>query len=355
MMKTLNDKEWQERKLEELFTVGAGVRLTNANKIDGNRPFIGATDNSNGITGFVKNTNNSLDSNVLGVNYNGAPCIAFYHPYECIFTDDVKRLHLVNCLNDEYKMLFFKGIIAQQRVKYSYGYKFNEKRMLRQKLMVPVTDDGEPDFEYMSDYVREHKEAMLAKYRDYAQKQIAEIGDYVEIPALDDKDWKKFALVDLFSFKLPGGDNQLKTAKVGNIPLVSAGTSNNGFVGFISDGDKGSYFGGNKITIDMFGMAFYQATMFYGVSHGRINILSRNDSCINKFIGLFIVQCINYGTQQKYSYNQMCSQKRLIHQNIMLPINDTGEPDFEYMSQYAKNMMLRKYKQYLMFLKNQTV
>ena len=172
-MKALSDKEWEERTLEEVFTVGAGKRLTNANKIDGNRPFIGATDNSNGITGFVGNTNNSLDSNVLGVNYNGAPCIAFYHPYECIFTDDVKRLHLIDCHNDEDKMLFFKGIISQQRAKYSYGYKFNEKRMLRQKLMLPVTDDGGPDYEYMADYVREHKEAMLAKYRDYAEKSIA--------------------------------------------------------------------------------------------------------------------------------------------------------------------------------------
>ena len=34
----------------------------------------------------------------------------------------------------------------------------------------------------------------------------------------------------------------------------------------------------------------------------------------------------------------------------MLPINDLGEPDFEYMEQYSKNMMLRKYQQYLAFL-----
>ena len=34
----------------------------------------------------------------------------------------------------------------------------------------------------------------------------------------------------------------------------------------------------------------------------------------------------------------------------MLPIDNAGEPDYEYMEQYVKNMMLRKYQQYLAFL-----
>lgn len=160
----LNEKEWHEYALEELFSVGSGKRLTNADKIDGNRPFVGATDNSNGITGFVGNRNASCDKNVLGVNYNGAPCIAFYHPYECIFTDDVKRLHLLHHKDNEYVLLFFKVIVMQQRTKYSYGYKFKEKRMLRQKLMLPVDDDGKPDYVYMEQYV---KNMMLRKYKQY--------------------------------------------------------------------------------------------------------------------------------------------------------------------------------------------
>ena len=160
----LDEKVWHEYALEELFSVGAGKRLTNADKIEGNRPFIGATDNSNGITGFVGNSNTSYDKNVLGVNYNGAPCIAFYHPYECIFSDDVKRLHLLHHEDNEYVLLFFKAIVMQQRTKYSYGYKFKEKRMLRQKLMIPVDDDGKPDYAYMAQYA---KNMMLRKYRQY--------------------------------------------------------------------------------------------------------------------------------------------------------------------------------------------
>ena len=160
----LNEKEWHEFPLDDVFTVGAGKRLETRNKIPGTRPFVGATDNGNGVTGFVGNDNASKDNNVLGVNYNGAPCIAFYHPYECIFTDDVKRLHLRNYKDNIFVLLFFTSVFAQQRSKYSYGYKFNEQRMLRQKLMLPVNDSGEPDYEYMEQY---SKNMMLKKYKQY--------------------------------------------------------------------------------------------------------------------------------------------------------------------------------------------
>ena len=160
----LSEKHWEEFSVDDLFTVSAGKRLETRNKTSGDRPFIGATDNGNGITGFVGNDNASKDSNVLGVNYNGAPCIAFYHPYECIFTDDVKRLHLKNYNDNEFVLLFFVAIFAKQRKKYSYGYKFNEQRMLRQKLMLPMNDNNEPDYAYMEQYA---KNMILRKYQQY--------------------------------------------------------------------------------------------------------------------------------------------------------------------------------------------
>lgn len=160
----LREKEWKEFSLSDIFTVDSGKRLETRNKLPGVRPFIGATDNGNGVTGFVGNNNTSKDYNVLGVNYNGAPCIAFYHPYECIFTDDVKRLHLRGHSDNKYILLFFVSVFAQQRAKFSYGYKFNEQRMLRQKLMLPVNDSGEPDFEFMEQYA---KNMVLRKYDQY--------------------------------------------------------------------------------------------------------------------------------------------------------------------------------------------
>lgn len=53
---------------------------------------------------------------------------------------------------------------------------------------------------------------------------------------------------------------------------------------------------------------------------------------------------------EKYNFNREINNIRISRERVMIPVTDAGESDYEYMEQYAKNMMLRKYKQYLSFL-----
>lgn len=161
---SLDRKCWKEFNIDDLFYIESGKRLTKKNMIKGEIPFIGSTDSNNGITNFVSNVNESLDSNVLGVNYNGSVCESFYHSYKCIFSDDVKRFKLKNIKGNKYVYLFFKTIILNQKNKYTYAYKFNSNRMKRQRIMVPVTNNLEPDYEYMEQYI---KNLMISKYEQY--------------------------------------------------------------------------------------------------------------------------------------------------------------------------------------------
>ena len=119
----------------------------------GHRPFIGASDSNNGITEFTSDINESLDKNVLGINYNGSVVENFYHPYECIFSDDVKRLEL-NFEANKYHYLFLKNIILQQRKKYQYGYKFNASRMEKQKILLPVDKHKHPDWKNIERFMK---------------------------------------------------------------------------------------------------------------------------------------------------------------------------------------------------------
>lgn len=161
----LSDKEWKEFCIEDIFNIFSGKRLTKDDMKPGETPFIGATDSGNGVTHYISNRNSSIDKNVLGVNYNGnGVAISFYHQYECLFTDDVKRFHLKNYKDNKYVLLFFKTIILQQKSKYNYAYKFNEQRMRRQYIMVPVNDANEPDYLYMEQYM---KNIMNKKYQAY--------------------------------------------------------------------------------------------------------------------------------------------------------------------------------------------
>ena len=162
----LNEKIWRAFFIEEIFDIFPGKRLTKAEMIAGDVPFIGASDSNNGVTAFVGNENNSADENFLSVSYNGSVCECFYQPCRCLCSDDVKRFHLKNRAGNKYVYLFLASSIKQQKSKFNYGYKFNEARMRRQKIFLPVNDEGAPDFEYMEAYA---KNLEAEKYRKYLE------------------------------------------------------------------------------------------------------------------------------------------------------------------------------------------
>ena len=164
---SIDGKKWKAFFMNEVFDIKSSVRLTKDDMVSGNRPFIGASDSNNGVTAFVSNTNNSLDSNVLGVNYNGSVVHNFYHPYEAIFSDDVKRLHFKHYKDDKYAYLFVKQAILQQKSKFEYGYKFNGERMKRQQILLPITVSGDPDYAFMSAYMRRLEYEMQLRYLEY--------------------------------------------------------------------------------------------------------------------------------------------------------------------------------------------
>jgi len=156
---------------------------------------------------------------------------------------------------------------------------------------------------------------------------------------LDSVEWGEFRIKDLFELHLSKGDNQANLLDEGNIPLVSSGLNINGISKFIREGDgKSELFDGNILTVDMFGKAFYHEYNFFSVSHGRINILIPKFE-ITKFIAVFIVAEIDKNFSNVFSYNRMCSQKRLRSSKILLPIDYKGKPNWQFMEDYVKQEM----------------
>lgn len=166
--KSINkNRDWRDFSISEIFEIKPGKRLTKANMKAGNIPFIGASDSNNGITNFISNENISTDKHVLGVNYNGSVVENFYHPYKCTFSDDVKRFSTKETKGNKYIYLFVKNAILKQKNKYMWGYKFNETRMAKQRIMLPVNSKGDPDYKYMEDYMRYLEQQKILSYLDY--------------------------------------------------------------------------------------------------------------------------------------------------------------------------------------------
>lgn len=341
----IDDKIWREFFIEDIFEIKAGKRLTKAEMIAGDTPFIGATDSNNGVTAFIGNENSSADENFLSVSYNGSVCECFYQPYHCLCSDDVKRFHLKNRAGNKYIYLFMATAIKQQQDKYNYGYKFNEGRMRRQKILLPVNDSGEPDYDFMEDYIRELEAEQLQKYREFIS--IAPPPETIQ--PISEKNWRVFNLTDIFSIRATssGIDKNKLNLIEGEFPYVTRTDRNNGIQCFVCEQPNYKLDEGNCITVGLDTQtAFYQSTAFY--TGQNIHVL-RNER-LNSYNAKFLLPCLKK-TLSVFSWGgNGATLTRLRRSKIQLPVNDEGKPDFDYMEAYIKNIIANQYRKYLEYI-----
>lgn len=70
------------------------------------------------------------------------------------------------------------------------------------------------------------------------------------------------------------------------------------------------------------------------------------NSNMNRFSGLFIARMLRQ-TCSKYSYGKMGNKESIKREKVMLPINDNGKPDYLFMEQYIKYIILKLKTKYL--------
>lgn len=160
---------------------------------------------------------------------------------------------------------------------------------------------------------------------------------------IDTSTWKPFRVGDLFDVLLAKGDIQPNLIDDGDVPLVSAGTVDNGIVAMISDKGDGisEVFPAGCLTVSMFGTAFWQTETFYAVSHGRVNVLM--PKCrVSDTVGLFLASAVNARFNGEYDYSTMCTRKRLLDATVTLPATSDGAPDWAYMETYMQHVFDRE-------------
>lgn len=143
---------WKQFDLSALFSFKKGRRLTKADMLRGTVPFIGAVDKNNGLTAHVAQQP-LHPGNTITVNYNGnGVAEAFYQPVPYRCSDDVNVLYPLFDLNPA-RALFVTTVIRREKYRFSYGRKWHLDRMKSSTISLPATANGEPDWEYMEDYV----------------------------------------------------------------------------------------------------------------------------------------------------------------------------------------------------------
>ncbi|MEN8626385.1 restriction endonuclease subunit S [Psychrobacter proteolyticus] len=152
----LDTTGWKEFSYEELFDINKGLRLTKANMLSGDTPFIGSTDSNNGLTNFV-GQEPIHKGNVITVNYNGSVGESFYQEIPFWASDDVNVLYPIADMFpyfNSYIALFLIPLIKLDRYRFNYGRKWHTDRMKKSIIKVPVDNIGKPDLNFMESYIK---------------------------------------------------------------------------------------------------------------------------------------------------------------------------------------------------------
>lgn len=160
----LAEKQWKAFFVVDIFdTIQRGKRLKTADHLAGNTPYVSSSALNNGVDDFVSNEKGVRKfSDCLSLANSGSVGSSFYEPFEFVASDHIT--HLKSKDLNKYHYLFLSTMVGRLSQKYNFNREINDKRISREIIFLPVTDNDEPDYEYMEQY---GKQLMLQKYRQY--------------------------------------------------------------------------------------------------------------------------------------------------------------------------------------------
>ena len=304
-------QQFKEYKLSDFFNIHHGTRLKKEHRREGTIPLITAGETNNGIAGYIKNNKMPIYKDSITVDMFGN---VFYQDGYCTGDDNI-YFYTNDQLNYRIK-LYITSALSYLKQLHSYGLQFRQKHAENLKVILPVKKVLKPDFDLLS--------------------KISGGGGHTMYSMTS---WVSFKIEDLFESIVGDVDLQKRDFTEQGIPVISAGVTNNGVVGYTEK--EARIIPENTITVDMFGNVRYRDFKYKLATHGRIFAL-KSKTDLPENVGLFL-EAILSKHLVNFNYSRMCSWNKIKDIEIKLPAIETEEPegytpDWKYMEDYIKEL-----------------
>lgn len=157
--------------LRDLFPVlvpGKSKGLNHLKRQPDGISYLGATNLNNGVLDFVSPVPSMVQrGNCIAFIRNGEGSMGYavYKAENFIATSDMTIGH--NDHLNKYTGTYITTIADRIRGKYNFGYKRNAQRLAKEIITLPVTPDGNPDWDYMESYMRHLESQQILTYLRY--------------------------------------------------------------------------------------------------------------------------------------------------------------------------------------------
>ena len=121
---------------------------------------------NNGVDNYISNEIGvRFFENCLSLANSGSVGSCFYEPFKFVASDHIT--HLKNSLNNKFSYLFETTLLNRLSEKYNFNREINDKRISSEIIILPITSDGTPDYEYMEQYIKNFMYKKLSEYFKY--------------------------------------------------------------------------------------------------------------------------------------------------------------------------------------------
>ena len=156
---------------------------------------------------------------------------------------------------------------------------------------------------------------------------------------IDTKTWKEFKVGDLFevrptkAYKL----NRNELIDNGPNPVLANSSYNNGISGYttLESTEKGGFISFSDTTSGGDTM-FYQDEPVVGYSH--VQGLFPIDFELNVYKAQYMISVIRANLGKSWNYVNKLTRKHMEQLKIQLPVDQTGQPDWNYMEAFMKQI-----------------
>lgn len=325
-----------------IFDIATGRDIIISETENGTIPLISHQHDNNGITKYIKRLKNRRL-----FNYKETIALAdrgvFYATTQ---TEDfhigtrVKALIFKDGDKSEEIRLFFVAAINKLQIFFEEYLTNATDKLPALKIMLPIDDKGNIDYEYMHDYIKKIKDSCLGEYNEILKVTGLETNNLT----LSEEDalkkfrqgkivFEKFKIEELFNVKSSKKKFNANSIKLdGGYPYVARSSNNNGIRGYtrqelkyLNDG-KTISFGQDTATI------FYQDRPYF--TGDKIKIMSYLERELNMELACFLIATMRKAFKN-FTWGQTSFDENVLNKvEIEMPTLGGKKIDYDFIKNF---------------------
>lgn len=337
-MNRIETRDWISYKIIDLFEV-KNTHSILKNEIEedsGRTPYVTASNENNGVYTYISYKDDLKEpGNCIMI---GGKTLIITYQKDDFFSNDSHNLALylrnLNYRTEKVQLFLITAIRASIGHTYSWGDSISSKSIQKDVIKLPADKDGNPDFSYMEEYMKNREiavSASLTKLQSAKQSAVSQ--------KTDTADWATFHLYDIFQIdsgtKLDKAKMDTTTPKIN---FVGRSNFNNGITQKVNEIQGLKPYESGCLTLALggayLGSCFIQEEPFYTSQNVAVLIPKTDISFEAK---QFIATAIFKESQNNYrAFIKELNAHIKRDFVIRLPANEDGIPDYDYMSNFIK-------------------